>query len=88
MQQGWLPVAWVLGMMFITVFNLTSVTAVNFGVSTASVASKLGLVLPVMFAFFLYKEPFNYAKLAGILLAFAAVISIVHQRKKSRPAAP
>lgn len=73
-QEGWLPLAWVLGIMFITVFNLTSITAVNFGVSTASVASKLGLVLPVTFAFFLYKEPFSYAKLAGIALAFAAVI--------------
>ena len=85
MQQGWLPVAWILGIMFITVFNLTSITAINFGVSTASVASKLGLVLPVMFAFFLYEEPFNYAKLAGIVLAFAAVILSSIKEKTADP---
>jgi drug/metabolite transporter (DMT)-like permease len=84
-QQGWLPVAWVLGIMFIVVFNLTSLTAISFGVSTASVASKLGLVLPVILAFVLYKEPFNYYKLAGILLAFAAVIL---SSVKEKPADP
>jgi drug/metabolite transporter (DMT)-like permease len=73
-QQGWLPVAWVLGMMFITVFNLTSRTTVTFGVSTASVASKLGLVFPVLFAFLIYNESFNWLKLTGILLAFIAVV--------------
>ena len=63
-----------LGAMFIMVFNLTSLTTINFGVSTASVAAKLGLVFPVIFAFFLYGESFNFIKLAGILFAFVAVV--------------
>jgi len=74
LSQGWLPVAMVLGAMFIIVFNLTSLTAIDFGVSTASVASKLGLVFPVMLAFFFYHEAFNGLKLAGIVFAFIAVI--------------
>ena len=74
LSQGWFPLAMVLGAMFIAVFNLTSLTTVNFGVSTASVASKLGLVFPVLLAFGLYGETFNAIKLAGILLAFVAVV--------------
>ena len=74
LHQGWFPVSMVLGAMFITVFNLTSLTTINFGVSTASVAAKLGLVFPVIFAFFLYHESFSGIKLVGILLAFAAVV--------------
>jgi drug/metabolite transporter (DMT)-like permease len=70
----WFALSVILGLMFITVFNLTSLTVINFGVSTASVASKLGLVFPVMLAFLLYKEDFDWIKLAGILLAFAAVV--------------
>jgi drug/metabolite transporter (DMT)-like permease len=60
--------------MFIIIFNLTSITTVKYGVSTASVAMKLGLVFPVLLAFTVYGEEFNWMKLAGILFAFAAVI--------------
>lgn len=74
LQKTWLPLALGLGSLFIIVFNLTSVTTVRFGVSTASVASKLGLVFPVLLAFTVYGEGFSTLKLIGIALAFAAVI--------------
>ncbi len=74
LQQSWLPLALGLGSLFIVVFNLTSITTVRFSVSTASVASKLGLVFPVILAFVVYGETFSALKLAGILLAFVAVI--------------
>src|ERR1700722_6834661 len=67
LNQPWFPLSVMLGAMFIGVFNLTSLTTINFGVSTASVASKLGLVFPVLLAFFLYHESFNAIKLVGIL---------------------
>lgn len=73
-QQNWLWLALVLGSLFFTVFNLVSKTTVGFGVSTASVAMKLGLVFPVLLAFTVYGEAFNWLKLTGILLAFVAVI--------------
>lgn len=84
LNQGWFPLSVLLGAMFIGVFNLTSLTTINFGVSTASVASKLGLVFPVLFAFFLYNESFNGLKLVGILFAF---IAVVLSSLKEKPAA-
>ena len=83
--QGWLPLSIFLGMMFITVFNLTSITTISYGVSTASVASKLGLVFPVLFAFCLYNEGFNWIKLTGILAAFVAVILSSLKEKQAGP---
>ena len=74
LSASWLPLSLVLGSMFILVFNLTSRATVRYGVSTASVAMKLGLVFPVLMAFTFYGEPFNWLKLAGILSAFVAVI--------------
>lgn len=74
LQQNWLWLALLLGSLFFTVFNLVSKTTVRFGVSTASVAMKLGLVFPVLLAFTVYGENFNWLKLTGILLAFVAVI--------------
>lgn len=70
----WVPFALFLGAMFIAVFNLTSIATARYGVSTASVAMKLGLVFPVLLAFTIYGEPFNWFKLLGIVFAFAAVI--------------
>ncbi|HWB64192.1 MAG TPA: hypothetical protein VG603_11820 [Chitinophagales bacterium] len=74
LSWSWLPVSMMLGFMFINVFNLTSLTTITFGVSTASVASKLGLVFPLLFAFIAYHEGFNYIKLAGIGTAVVAVV--------------
>jgi drug/metabolite transporter (DMT)-like permease len=73
-QQPWLPLGLGLGCLFIVVFNLISITTVVSGVSAASVASKLGLVFPVMLAFTVYGETFSMLKLIGILLAFVAVV--------------
>lgn len=73
-SSTWLPLSLMLGSMFILVFNLTSKATVKYGVSTASIAMKLGLVFPVMLAFTIYGEEFNWLKLTGILFAFAAVI--------------
>lgn len=72
--ESWMPVCLMLGTMFITVFTLTGITTRYFGVSVASVAMKLGLVFPVLLAFALYGEAFNWLKLLGIVLAFIAVI--------------
>lgn len=74
LHEPWLPFAIFLGSLFITIFNITSVTTLRYGVSTASVAMKLGLVFPVALAFLVYGEPFSWLKLIGIALALAAVI--------------
>lgn len=73
-SSAWLPLSLILGSMFIIIFNLISVTTVKYGVSTASVAMKLGLVFPVLLAFTVYDEQFNWLKLGGIIFAFAAVV--------------
>ncbi len=84
LSSAWLPLALVLGSMFILVFNLTSMATVRYGVSTASVAMKLGLVFPVLLAFTIYGEDFNWLKLLGIVFAFAAVIlSSLKEEEKS-----
>ena len=88
-SRDWLPFSLLLGSLFIIVFNLTSITTVRYGISTASVAMKLGLVFPVLLAFMVYGESFNLMKAGGIILAFVAVVlsslrdAPVHQTKKS-----
>lgn len=73
-NESWLPFAIFLGSLFITIFYITSITTLRYGVSTASVAMKLGLIFPVALAFLVYNEPFSWLKLTGIFLALGAVV--------------
>jgi len=72
--QDWFLISAVLGALFFTIFSLVSISAIRIGISATSVPYKLGLVFPVIFAFAFYKEDFNWWKIAGIVIAFAAVI--------------
>ena len=72
-QQPWFLGTLVLGFLFIVVFNLMAKTSQSVGVSVASVATKMSLVIPVIFGVVVYKEELGVLKVIGILLALAAV---------------
>ena len=73
MHESWFPWAVMMGAVFIITFNIVGFTTQQLGVSVASVANKLSLVIPFVFSIFLYHEPVTVLKLAGIALALAAV---------------
>jgi len=70
----WLPWALAMGAVFITLFNLVAFTAQRIGVSVAVVAYKLSLVIPFLFSLIYYVEPYTAWKIAGVVLALAAVV--------------
>ncbi|NHF59320.1 DMT family transporter [Flavobacteriaceae bacterium TP-CH-4] len=71
--KPWFPGTLLLGFLFIAVFNLMAATAQKVGVSVASVATKMSLVIPVLFGVLVYKEALGPWKIVGVLLALAAV---------------
>ena len=71
--QPWFYGAIGLGVLFIVVFNLMAATSQRLGVSVASVATKMSLVIPVVFAVLMYNEALSFLKISGIVLALAAV---------------
>lgn len=71
--KPWFLGTLVLGILFILVFNLMAATSQKSGVSVASVATKMSLVIPVIFGLFVYNEKLGALKSVGILLALAAV---------------
>ncbi|BDW94313.1 GRP family sugar transporter [Muricauda ruestringensis] len=62
-----------MGVLFITIFNLMAKTSQVAGVSVASVATKMSLVIPVLLGVLLYREQLSAFETIGILLALAAV---------------
>jgi len=72
-SADWLPWALLLGILFILMFFLIGVTTQKIGVTVAAVAHRLSLVIPAIFAIFLYNESVTVLKGGGILLAMLAV---------------
>jgi drug/metabolite transporter (DMT)-like permease len=71
----WMPSLFI-GLLFITVFYLTSVTTRQIGLTVATVAARMSVVMPVMVGVILYQEQPGPVKFAGMGLALAAVFFI------------
>lgn len=72
-NQPWFYGTAALGVLFILVFNLMAITTQRSGLSVVSVATKMSVVIPVLFGVFYYKEALGAYKVAGILIALIAV---------------
>lgn len=73
LHTAWLPWAVLMGTAFISIFNLTAYCVKVDGMTTTTIASKLSLVIPVLFSTIVYHEVSHIGKIAGIVLAFPAI---------------
>ena len=80
LHQNWLFFTIMLGMLFVSLFYLISVTTVVFGVSVASVANKMSIVIPVSLAVYLYNETLSAVQIVGIVLAMIAVVMVSYKK--------
>lgn len=71
----WLPAA-LLGILLVSVFFLISLTTDKIGVSAATVANKMSVVIPVILAFLIYGDSITWLKITGIVLALLSVIFV------------
>ncbi len=62
-----------LGFLFISVFFITGKTAQTLGLSVASVASKMSLIIPVLSGVVVFKDHLNWVNILGIITALIAV---------------
>jgi drug/metabolite transporter (DMT)-like permease len=80
LSQPWVAYSFVLGLLFVSLFYLISVTTILFGVSVSSVANKMSIVIPVTLAVYLYHEKLNIIQTIGIVLAMAAVVMVSYKK--------
>ncbi len=73
MTSEWFYGAFFLGILFIAIFQIMALTAQRQGLSVASVAGKMSVVIPVIFGFYLYHESAGIQKITGIIFALVAV---------------
>jgi len=72
-NSKWFFGAVLLGFLFISVFNLMALTAQRNGLSVASVAGKMSVIIPVLFGIYVYNESIGLQKIFGFVLALIAV---------------
>ncbi|MBT8255908.1 MAG: DMT family transporter [Bacteroidia bacterium] len=72
-NYGWFYYTLALGGLFILVFNLMAWTTQRSGLSVVSVATKMSVVVPIVFGLWYYQEPLGIFKGIGIILALIAV---------------
>lgn len=72
-HQPWFSSALIMGASFFTIFNLIAFCTIKDGITTTTIANKLSLVIPVIFALIYYNEKFSPLKIGGLLLAAPAI---------------
>jgi drug/metabolite transporter (DMT)-like permease len=81
LAKEWIYGSLFLGFLFIVVFFIIGKTSQKNGVSVASVASKMSLIIPILFGIFFFKESIDLIKIAGIIIALIAVFFTTKKEK-------
>ena len=72
-DEGWFLYTIALGALFIIVFKLMAITTQKIGLSVVSVATKMSVVIPILFGLYYYREDIGFFKISGIIAALLAV---------------
>ena len=83
-NKPWFFWAIFLGFLFIIIFFIMALTAQKNGLSVASVAGKMSVVIPVIFGIIIYKESVGFLKIVGVVLALFAVY-LSSAKKETQP---
>ncbi len=72
----WMPYALVLGLIFISGFNMAELTVRHFGVTIGQIMQKMSILMTVPFAILAYNESAGWIKIVGVLFALASIILV------------
>lgn len=80
--KPWFYSVFVFGLMFIAMFNILGISTQKVGITIATVAFKMCMIIPVIAAVFLYNDSMTFLKVAGIILACVAIIMASIKKEK------
>lgn len=82
-SQKWLPIALLVGIMFIVMFYVIAKSTQKAGVAVTTVAVKMSVVFPIAFSIWYdVNDALTTLKIVGIILALLAVYLTVYQKNK------
>jgi uncharacterized membrane protein len=84
LNSDWLVSALLLGVFFISTFYVFALSSQKVGVALTSVASKMSVVIPVIFGVILYNESMGLIKATGIIAALTAFYLTFKKKEKQK----
>jgi drug/metabolite transporter (DMT)-like permease len=84
-RSVWVPYSMGLGIMFIGTFYFFALSCQKAGVAITSVTSKMSVIIPVLFGFWLYGESLGVLRIFGIFLALVAFYLVFRKEKRPLP---
>lgn len=79
-NSEWLNQSIIIGILFIILFFLVGLSSQKVGISITTVASKMSVVLPMIFAIWAFNEMIGIIKIFGIIAAMVAVSLSVYKK--------
>lgn len=85
---GWMPVALVLGFIFIGTFFLFALSSRQAGVALTAVASRMSVLIPVLGGVLLFGESGGVSRWIGVVLVFPAFYYTLYNKDKNGRLSP
>lgn len=82
-NEAWAPVAILIGVLFILMFFVIGYSSIYSGMSITTLASKMSVVIPILFSIIYYKEALPYIKVIGMILALGGLVMAVFKKQEN-----
>ena len=79
----WFTLAIIIGILFIIFFFIISLSSKIVGISVTTIASKMSVLIPILFSILFYSETVGLLKILGILLALIGVFLTIYKKSES-----
>jgi drug/metabolite transporter (DMT)-like permease len=83
-HEPWFINALIMGVLFISLFNVIGISTQRIGVSVTTVANKMSLVIPVLYAILFLGETWGIFKIVGLIVALIAVLLSTRNNTKQQ----
>lgn len=81
-QAPWFELSLILGLLFISLFNLMAFSSQKIGIASTSIANKITFVVPTVLWILIYNESNSWLKSGGVLFALIAIF-LTGEKSKS-----
>lgn len=82
-SANWFLAGVFIGILFIVMFFVIGLSSAKVGISITTVASKMSVIIPILFAILAYSEPVGWLKIIAITIAIVAVLLTIYKRNVS-----
>jgi drug/metabolite transporter (DMT)-like permease len=82
--EKWIWVAAIIGVLFIIFFFIIGISSKIAGIAITTVASKMSVIIPILFSILFFHENIVALKIIGICLALVGVFLTVYQKNDSK----